>query len=473
MNKKLILLAVPFLSLSLISCGGGENPTPADETDPEYYSKISERVAYEEDSDLSFDDEITNGLDDKVWETLDGYWENGGTTPHNGVRRRNLFYTKDDKGNGYLAMKARGRYNEDEELQGKPEGACIETINNLGPGRYEVYMAAMPRDGGVSALWTYNCPTGSEELSQYEIDIEIGGGAQFENLWCTSWTTKTNKATYAPSVTNTCYMNDGKIHKYTFDWYTDYLSSGEGRVDWFIDGNYLTSIKGGTVTDTAMPVWLGIWLPSWAGNSLFTEDYLLIDRVSYKAFATDSQTYTETRSHTTYSPKKPSESKIQTIEMSKITGLNKLSNGDCEKFAEFKKDDYYGWQKYTGYNGTLEQSDECVEGNHSFKLTALSDNKKDAAYVYQEIECAYQGFKFDLSFDAKAEDEDTKAFVWVWESTYGGATQIRQTKINLDSTEFKSYGCQIEMAEKSGNLRIFMAVTKGSALFDNFYLIKK
>lgn len=469
MNKKLVYIAVPFLTMSLVSCGDGPKEIVIDE---HYYENITERVQFDEENELNFDDEITNGLDDNVWETLDGYWENGGTTPHNGVRRRNLFYTKDSSGNGYLAMKSRGIYNEDTSLNGKPEGACIETVNNLGPGRYEVMMAAMPRDGGVTAMWTYNCPLGDESLSQYEIDIEIGGSAQYTNLWCTSWTTKTNKATNSPDVSNICYMNDGKIHKYTFDWYTDFNKTGEARVDWFVDETYVTSITGGTISTTAMPVWLGIWMPSWAGAAAFEEDYLLIDRVSYKAFSTDTQVYEETRSHTTYSPRKPSQSNIQNIELSAIKGLNKLANADCEK-GEFKTGDYYGWKPYSGYRGTIEQSDEHSSGEHSFLLTAVGEDKKDVAYVYQEIECSYEGFEYELKFDGKLTSAESEAYVWVWESTYGCTKQLRQTKINLDSTTFKSYSQNITMKEGSGNLRIFMAVSKGSANFDNFSLVRK
>ena len=472
MNKKYVLLAVPFLTLPLAGCSNEEGPKEI-VIDEHYYENITERVSFDEDNELNFDDDITTALDDNVWETLDGHWENGGTTPHNGVRRRNLFYTKDSSGNGYLAMKTRGIYNEDKSLQGKPEGACIETKNNLGPGRYEVSMAAMPRDGGVTAMWTYNCPLGSEDLSQYEIDIEIGGGAQYTNLWCTSWTTKTNKATYSPDVSNICYMNDGKIHKYTFDWYTNFNESGEPRVDWFIDETYVQSIEGGTISTTAMPVWLGIWLPSWAGSAAFDEDYVLIDKVSYKAFSSDSQEFDETRSHTTYSPKKPSESNIQSMDFSKISGLNKLSNADCESLEEFKANDYYGWKKYTGYNGTIALSDEHTSGEHSFLLTSAGEGAKDPAYVYQEIECSYSGFKYDLSFDGKLANADDDAFVWIWESTYGGTKELRQTKVKIDSTSFKSYSKEIEMKEGSGNLKIFLAVKKGSANFDNFKLVRK
>jgi hypothetical protein len=78
----------------------------------------------------------------------------------------------------------------------------------------------------------------SEATSQNEIDIELGGDAQYTNEWTTTWTTHTDKETDSVDVSKVCYLNDGKFHKYTFDWYTDYNgNSGVKRVDWFVDGD--------------------------------------------------------------------------------------------------------------------------------------------------------------------------------------------------------------------------------------------
>jgi hypothetical protein len=50
----------------------------------------------------------------------------------------------------------------------------------------------------------------------------LGGDAQYTNEWTTTWTTHTDKETDSVDVSKVCYLNDGKFHKYTFDWYTDY-----------------------------------------------------------------------------------------------------------------------------------------------------------------------------------------------------------------------------------------------------------
>ena len=482
MKNKFLFLLIPSLIISLCACKNNNQSNSssdqssshiADETDEHYYDKINERVKFDNSNENNFDDDITDALDDEVWNTLDGYWEAGGTSPHNGVRRRNLFYTKDSQGNGYLAMKARGVYNQtDESILGKPEGACIETKNKLGPGRYEVYMAAMPRDGGVSALWTYGSKTGSEATSQNEIDIEIGGNAQYKELWCTTWTTHTNKATHAPDVSNVCYMNDGKIHKYTFDWYTNYPGTGEGRVDWFIDGIFVQQLSGGTVPSAETPLWLGIWLPSWAGNSLFIEDYMLVDRISYKAFDA-SQDYEECRSYTTYVPKDPSKSDIQTIPFENVTTkLNKFSNAGFESTKEYREDDMYGWVKQTGYNSTVTLSDDHTEGEHSFLIAPKNtgNSKKDIAYYKQELTCSYEGYKYHFNIDAKLKDSDSEAYIWIWHNKNNGATNISKERIDISSTSWTTLDKEIEMTAGSDHLYVYLVVTKGAAYFDNAIL---
>ena len=473
MKNRALVVLLPLLLTSLSGCKSNtKNKEAFDDTRDDYYKNIELRNAFNKESELNFDDEITNGLDDKVWNTLDGYWENGGTTPHNGVRRRNIFYTKDSSGNGYVALKARGLYNQEDPLNPKkPEGSCIETKNSLGPGRYEVYMAAMPREGGVTAFWTYKCES-SEDVSQNEIDVEIGGSGQYKNLWCTSWTRKNNKATNAPDVSNICYMNDGKIHKYTFDWYTDY--QGQGRVDWFIDEHFVQSLAGGTITDIDMPIWLGVWMPSWAGNAAWVEDYILVDRVTYTAFD-ENQFYQTKRAYNTYSPKDPSKSDIQTVDFASITsGLNKLSNPSFENVTPYDTDDYYGWLQFNknDFHGTCEFVNDASQGEKAFKISeGTAEGDKDG-YFYQRISCSYEGFKYHFDIDAKLTSAEDKAEIIVWQKDLAGVKSVKQAKLALDSTSYKTYSADITMEKGAGNLDIFLHVSKGSATFDNAKLNK-
>ena len=474
MKRRRYFLVLPLLVAPLAGCGGGDSKKDVayDTSDKDYYANIEKRNAFDKQSEYNFDDEITNGLSDDVWYTLDGYLENGGTTPHNGVRRRNLFYTKDADGNGYLAMKARGIYNtSDPSILVKPEGACIESKNKLGPGRFEVEMAAMPREGGVSAYWTYNCES-SEEVSQNEIDIEIGGGGQYTNLWCTSWTTKNNKATHDPDVKDICYMNDGKMHKYTFDWYTSYGKTGEGRVDWFIDEQYVQSISGGTVTDIAMPIWLGIWLPSWAGNAAWEEDYMIIDRLSYTAFDYN-QYYEESRTNPQYSPKIPTESNIQQVNFEQITTkLNKFANASFEETSLFRENDYHGWKAYPGWNGTHEFVSDASVGNKAIKLTPGETASKKDAYYYQDITCTYEGYQFSLSFDAKKASEEDNVELLIFYQDFANSDPVSQEAIKVTSTTYQNYTKTFAIPANSSNLRILMHVKAGTGYFDNMVLNK-
>ena len=476
MKNNKLLVVVPFMLISLVGCTKTvkEDVEAFDTSRSDYYANIERRNAFDKENELNFKDEITNGLDDSVWNTLDGYWENGGTTPHNGVRRRNIFYTKDGNGNGYLALKARGIYNqEDPANAGKPEGSCIETKNSLGPGRYEVSMAAMPREGGVTALWTYKCES-SEDVSQNEIDIEIGGGGQYNELWCTSWTSKKNKATHAPDVSNICYMNDGKIHKYTFDWYTDYGKNHERRVDWFIDEQYVYSITGGTVTDIDMPLWLGVWMPSWAGDAAWVEDYIIVDKVQYTAFD-ENQYYTSKRAYNTYSPKDPSKSDIQTVDFNSITSrLNKLSNPSFETTSLYGEEDFYGWKYYAHdtFSGSTSFESDASSGNHAMKITAGNTEENKDGYMYQRISCSYEGFQYNFSIDAKLGSSDSEAEIILWQRNRAGIGKVKQDIIPITATTYTTLTKGVLMAANAGALDIFLHVKKGSAYFDNAKLYK-
>ena len=478
-NKFVLALSIPTLLFSLTGCNNQNGQTydkeAYDDTREDYYQNVEKRNKFDSENQLNFDDEITNGLDDNVWSTLDGYWENGGTTPHNGVRRRNLFYTKDSNGNGYLAMKARGLYNEeDPNTKHLPEGACIETKKSYGPGRYEVYMAAMPRIGGVSALWTYKCET-NENLSQNEIDIEIGGGGQYGNLWCTTWTTKTNKGTNAPDVSNITYMNDGQIHKYTFDWYTEYGKDKIARVDWFVDGHFVNSISGNTVTDIDMPIWLGLWMPSWAGNAQWVSDYMLVDRVTYTAFD-ENQYYQSKRAYNTYSPKDPSKSDIQTVDFASITSeLNKFSNPSFEITNAYEENDNYGWMKFNPnkFTSSIEFVNDSTDGNKALKITSGNAAQDNDGYYYQRMACAYTGFTYHLELDAKLADASSEAGIIIWQRNHSGVGTIKRVETSLDSSTYKTYSFDITMEEGAGNLDIFLHVKNGSALFDNVKLFRR
>lgn len=485
--KKQGMLLITVTSLLLIGCGnnnggGSKYDESAFEINDQYYNNVEKRAPFDLENELNFDETFDNGMDDNLWYCLDGSWHTN-DVPHNGVQKRNLFYTKDSKNNGYLAIKAHGNYDKsciadnDTKLI-KPEGGCIETQNHLIPGRYEIKMAAMPREGGVSAMWTYCTTTGNEATSQNEIDIEIGGttkGTQFEHEWCTSWTKQKNKQTDTIDVTDILYLNDGRIHNFVFDWYTDYHGTGAGQVDWFIDGKYVDSISGGMIPDHAMPLWVGVWFPpKWAGSPLFEEDYMIIDEIKFTAFDGNSQYCDSCRSYVTYNPTKPSESNIKTVDFDSITkNLNIFSNSEMESLEKANKDEsYYGWLPDSPdvFKGTLSLSDEHTEGSHSYKLTA-AEGENPGIYLGQAISNSYEGYKFHMEIDAKKMSEDAIGNIEI-HFQKSEVVDMRTENIPITSTSFETYTEDIVIPQNAKYLKIYITSEKGSVLYDNAKLFR-
>ncbi|MCR4562038.1 MAG: glycoside hydrolase family 16 protein [Bacilli bacterium] len=472
------------MTLSLASCGGagsGGNSSGGKSVTSEktfdgtaYYDSVESRVKFNSDNENNINETFAGGkMSDTYWSTLEGVWQNDSASyPHNGMMNHNLAYVQDGD-NTLLSFKGRGVHNRESDTVYRngyylPEGACIISNKHLGPGRFEIDMAAMPREGGVSAMWTYCTTTGSEATSQNEIDIEIGGNTTetYMREWCTSWTKHTSKATENVDVSRICYLNDGKIHKYTFDWYTDYPGLNDRRVDWFIDGIYIASIKGEEVPEHEMPLWIGLWFPNWSSCASFEEDYMLVDGIRYTAFD-DSQYYEGCRSNPGYTKQIPSKAGIKTIDISE-TEVNKVSNGDCDSLDVCLQDSsYFGWIEDNASAGELTLEDG--EDGKCFNLVA---GEEKGEYLVQTISNAYEGYKYNLSFDGKLLSGEAEAVVEIHYSTIKGKSLSKETiKINLDSTDWKTYEKALVVPETAGNLRIDLVVDKGTAQFDNVSLV--
>lgn len=486
-NQNTKHLNLPFLLLSLgalsfTGCAQGTNSTVSSESQAStfdgtaYYDDVEKRSAFDNSNANNINESFASGtMSDSYWNTLSGIWQNDSPAyPHNGVQARNLFYVKNgDK--TLLGFKGRGIYNSESDTKTNngyrlPEGACIVSKNHLGPGRYEIKMAAMPREGGVTAMWTYCTTTGNEATSQNEIDIELGGNTSetYMREWCTTWTKHTTKATKNVDVSSLCYLNDGRMHKYTFDWYTDYKNSGTRRVDWFIDGVLIATDSGEEVPETEMPLWVGLWFPNWCSSAAFDTDYMLVDEIKYTAFES-SQYYNNCRAQAGYTQTIPSQANIQTLDYDNVQKINKIANGDFESLEPCKQDNtYFGWQLDNASKGVIALSDEKTKGSKSLKMTAGSGNDANhGEYLMQKISNAFAGYRFSYSFDAKKVDAISDAQVEFHFSTIKGSDLAGIQIIKLDSTDWKTYSGTIIMPEKAGNLRMDLIVNDGSALFDN------
>lgn len=478
--KKKLCVSLIFLSSILASCGGSSNN---DNTGPitidpnNYYEQVERNASFDLENEKNFSQTMENGLNDNIFYSLEGAWHTdvaGGE--HNGMKHRNLFYTNDGT-TSYLAIKGRGYYNKEAgTIDGRPEGACLVTKEHLGPGRYEIKMSAMPREGGVTAMWTYCTTTGNESTSQNEIDIEIGGttnGTNYESIWCTSWTKKNVKETNAVDVTDKLYMNDGKIHTYTFDWYTNYRNSDERRVDWFIDGIYINSITGSAVPEHETPLWIGLWFPPlWSGQASFDKDYLLIEKISYTAFD-ENQYYETCRSEPGYNKINPSEANIQTLDFNEIKNINKLSNGDFESLDKASKDNsYYGWKIDSASLGSVSLT-SGQQGN-AFMLTASNDtsSKYHGEYLKQSLTNVFEGYKFDFQIAAKLNDSNSEGNVEIYIKSSTNKL-ISKEIIPVTSLNYETISRNITLPEDAYLIEINITSENGSVCFDNASLIYK
>ncbi len=477
-SKVLSSLALIFvLSISACEEKAEEESDTIEFGDLTYYNSIEDRVSFNYNDERNIDEDFEGGMDDSKWYALEGAWHTtDATAPHNGMKHRNLYYTEDENGESYLAIKGKGYYYTGDDFEyNKPEGGCIISKDHLGPGRYEIEMAALPREGAVTAMWTYCTTTGNEATSQNEIDIELGGstnGTHYENLWATTWTKQNTKDTDAIDVTDYLHTNDGEIHKYTFDWYTNYKGTGEKRVDWFIDGIFMDSITGNAVPEYDTPLWIGVWFPPlWAGNPAFEEDYMLVKSVTYTAFET-RQWYDTCKANAGYNKVDPSSLNIETLSWDEIKGVNKLSNSHLNTLEEAPRDgSYYGWIIEENAPGSLALTDG--ESDKAFALTAAGEEagKDHGEYINQTLTDVYAGYKYHLNISARLMDETSEGNIEIRALNISGKGIGSDTIIPITSTEFNDYEYEITLPENTKSLRITITAEEGTVIYDEASLV--
>lgn len=472
------IMSILLLATFLTGCGTTSTSTSSIDDveygDEHYYKSVSDRVSLVEDDERNINEDFSNGLDDSQWYALEGAWHTTeAAAPHNGMKHRNLFYSTDDNNEKYLVIRGRGYYNRDEDFEyNKPEGGCIVTKQHLGPGRYEIEMAAMPREGGVTAMWTYCTTTGSEITSQNEIDIEIGGstdGTQFENFWATSWTKQQTKDTDTINVTDLLYLNDGKIHKYTFDWYTDYLGTGEKRVDWYVDEIFIGSMSGNVVSEHEMPLWVGVWFPPlWAGQPAFEEDYMIIKSIKYTAFDS-TQWYETCRSNPGYTKVDPSSLNIQNIAWSKVKNVNKLANGSFDTMDVAPRDEsYYGWVRETASTGTTFLT--AGQNDNAFSLTAGPDGTTyHGEYLGQTISNTFPGYRFKLTATAKLLNSASEGNIEIRFYDKAGSS-ISPQNIAINQTNWQAVEQELVVPQGAVKTKISITAEEGTVIYDEISL---
>lgn len=473
----------------------------------DYYKSVESRYTLNYD-EMIYDDFTGDTIDKSKWVISDSVWDQWGTD-QNGVRPQNVFLLKDEKNpDTHLLLRANGSYYSGDALSsavdGVNTGACLSTVEALGPGRYDIKMKACPRIGALTSMWLFswfNKDDGS--VQQNEIDIEIGLNPIFNQVFFTTWTSPSSNSSYP---TNVDFMvNDGDWHIYSFDWVTD---AEVPYVDYYVDGVKLLTIDSNVPTTNAT-LSIGIWVPCWAGGGgadstynvstnsrMFDSDYAEISWWRYVPFQMGGweQRPVENRN---YDPD------YQPEVLTSMPAVNKCANGDFERgygdyyktlinavqaldaqiereTDETKKAELKGqrnslqvmldadsspWEDFTIYDSTDEF---FVEGSSAEQVKDPLDSANTCAKIVnggslgQWLRAAGQGYRFRVTGKFRTEGDAVAAF--------------RYTYINGFSTTSRTNGSDTVEIGSSSEWKTFefeFTVSKQDAQSIRYYLINK
>ena len=502
-----LLTAGILLSLSASAIVGCSSNGLADKTfdfGEEYYRTVEQRHSLNYDEMLY--DDFTNGVDLDRWVISDSVWDQW-STDQNGVRPQNVFLVNDEsnpdthlllRGNGsYYNMENDAFYTDEEKAlygdgqnlftaaqgYGVNSGACLSTIEALGPGRYEVKMKACPRVGALTSMWVYSWFTLNDgSTQQNEIDIEIGLQPNFSKIFLTTWTSPSNNTNMPTDIDY--FINDGDWHVYSFDWVTDVAVP---YVDYFIDGVKVLTIDANVPTTNAT-LNLGLWCPSWAGGGtienenggispnsrMFEYDYAEISWWRYIPFQMGGweQRPVQNRNYADgYIPKT----------LTSLPVINKCSNGDFEMSGDYYKPDTsysYGnpWKDFTI---TDPDSSAYVEGS-SAKIVQDRDNHcakiVNGGILGQWLRGASYGFKYKLTGRFRTEGDAQATFRYLNVLGYSTSSYLSGSKnFSLGSSEeWKTFSIEFTIEDKDAQsiqYRLLNTAQKGACYFDDLSIV--
>ncbi len=504
-SKAASLFVAGVLVVSLggfAGCSNGEDPLAADTFDfgEEYYRSVAERHVLNYDEMLY--DDFKSGIDPARWVISDSVWDQW-STDQNGVRPQNVFLVNDGANpDTHLLLRANGSYYNmqhdplytAEEIDtygsggqlftasqgyGRNAGACLSSVEALGPGRYEVKMKPCPRVGGLTSMWVYSWFTKNDgSTQQNEIDIEIGLKPDFSQVFLTTWTAPSNNTNMPTPVDY--YVNDGDWHVYSFDWVTD---SEVPYVDYYIDGVKVLTIDANVPTTNAT-LNLGLWCPSWAGGGandpengnisvdsrMFDSDYAEISWWRYIPFQMEGweQRPVQNRNYAEgYVPKT----------LTSLPVAEKCANGD------FERDDYglYGnpWKDFTV---TDEENESFIAGS-SAGIVPEANGEEAAHYAEivnggllgQWLRGAAEGFRYKLTGKYRTTGGGTAAFRYTYLLGYSTTSRTNGNKtVSLGSSdEWKEFSVEFTV-DKAGtqSIRYYLLneAGTGSCYFDDLSL---
>lgn len=264
-------------------------------------------------SDVFIDNFEGNSLDQNKWLIAYKNWGgkdssgkdyNGGVVPSN-VSVSNGKLKLRGQGNNYEGDNLGINKNGSKRSDGKRVGAAIATKEYYGSGSYEVVAKVAPALGACSAIWTFEyeeyypgdekykkMPVGGNDYYavNHEIDIEMPGrpnaakvDQSFEYALCNTWTGE-NSSEYTTNYTKLPQIqNDGKFHKYRFDWHTG-DDNQQPRVEFYFD-DVLVYTSTTNIPTNASRLWIGLWFPNkWAGIPNFDTTMFEVDSVKITPF---------------------------------------------------------------------------------------------------------------------------------------------------------------------------------------------
>ena len=395
------------------------------------------------DYDKAFFDDFTNGVNYDSWILSEDCWGSN----KGGLTAKNMFYTDE----GTLLLRATGNYYSGDEIRGygqvkdgKCTGASLVSKFVTGPGRYQVKMKPLPRLGACTAFWTYsNRPVpGQQENDNHEIDIELPGGTHygihsFKYMMNTNYITEKymdNSDFVMAEVTNNkiINLNDGQFHTFGFDWYTN-----PEVVVYSVDG-IVTCVSDIFVPYLTTRIWLGVWISfndAFMGAPNYESDFMEVDWVKYIPFD-----YTQP-----YTPCSVDQVSISTPREnypSKPTSrpiVNKIANGDFEYLIRKGQQNDYGWT----YEKFLSESSPVDEVCYADTTVGLDGTAgavvSKGGYLHTTVDAAYEGYKYDISFDGKSDGSDSVMEVVYYSSYVPDVNPIGSDFIHLDSADWKNY----------------------------------
>lgn len=458
--KKLSI--IPLLSLFLIACSNGS----VQEIKIAVKEDINILSDVEFDYDNAFFDDFTGGVDSSSWYIANHAWGsgNGGCIPDN------VHYTDD----GILFLQGNGNYYSDSDVRGVGDvkdgrytGAALISKFNTKPGRYEIKMKPLPRQGACTAFWTYAYEfTDDLENNNHEIDIELPGGnlqgiPTFENILNTNYQTETKKESQDTALKDIfekdVYLNDGEFHTFGFDWYTD-----PEMIVYYVD-NKICAISDAFIPTLESKLWLGVWFPvsaGFVGTANFEKDIMEVDYVKYIPFKNQPcVSFNPSLSETATLDKYPNQSESLLIS-------DMVSNGDFEYYDGNKENKGWVFAKYIDEDKDVDEI-AGIDYNNGYE-ESKGAFVKDGGVIKQEIDSVYSSFIYDFSFNAKGNGNVIVSYL-------GNSTidKIGQEVFSIDNDEYEYFSKELKIPDGTKSVQILIDTNNGKTLYiDNISMLK-